>query len=135
MASFVDTNILLYAISTHGAETGKKEVARRILTRSDLALSTQVLQEFYVQATRARGADLGCLTAARLIRSWTRFPVQPITVEIVFAAIRTQQRFGLSYWDSAIVEAARSMECPEVLTEDLQHHQDFDGVVTIDPFR
>ena len=135
MASFVDTNILLYAISTDGTEAEKREVARRILTRSDLALSTQVLQEFYVLATRARGGRVGFLTAARLIRSWTRFPVQAITVEIVFAAIRTQQRFGLSYWDSAIVEAARSMGCPEVLTEDLQDHQDYDGVVAINPFR
>ncbi len=135
MASFVDTNILLYAISSDGAEITKKRVARRILTRTDLALSTQVLQEFYVQATRARGSGVGFVTAARLIRSWTRFPVQPVTVEILFAAIRTQQRFGLSYWDSAIVEAARSMGCPEVLTEDLQHHQDFDGVVAINPFR
>ena len=135
MASFVDTNILLYAISTDAAEAAKKAVARRILTRSDLALSTQVLQEFYVQATRARGGGVGWLTAARLIRSWTRFPVQPTTVEILFAAIRTQQRFGLSYWDSAIVETARSMGCPEILTEDLQHRQDFEGVVAINPFR
>ena len=135
MASFVDTNILLYAISTDSAEAAKREVARQILMRSDLALSTQVLQEFYVQATRARGAGLGFLTAARLIRSWTRFPVQAITVEIVFAAIRTQQRFGLSYWDSAIVETARSMGCAEVLTEDLQDRQDYDGVVAINPFR
>ena len=135
MASFVDTNILLYAISTESTEAEKREVARRILTRSDLALSTQVLQEFYVQATRARAGGVGFLTAARLIRSWTRFPVQAITVEIVFAAIRTQQRFGLSYWDSAIVEAARSIGCPEVLTEDLQDHQDYDGVVAINPFQ
>ena len=135
MASFVDANILLYAISTDSTEAEKREVARRILTRSDLALSTQVLQEFYVQATRARGGGVGFLTAARLIHSWTRFPVQAITVEIVFAAIRTRQRFDLSYWDSAIVEAARSLGCPEVLTEDLQDHQDYDGVVAINPFR
>ena len=132
MASFVDTNILLYAISTDSTEAAKREVARRILTRSDLV---QVLQEFYVQATRPRGGRVGFLTAARLIRSWTRFPIQAITVEIVLASIRTQQGFGLSYWDSAIVEAARSMGCPEVLTEDLQDHLDYDGVVAINPFR
>jgi predicted nucleic acid-binding protein len=33
------------------------------------------------------------------------------------------------------VEAARSLGCPELLTEDLQHRQDFDGVVSINPFR
>jgi predicted nucleic acid-binding protein len=112
VASFVDTNILLYAISTDSTEAAKREVARRILTRSDLALSTQVLQEFYVQAARARGAGVGFLTAAQLIRSRTRFPVQAITVEIVFAAIRTQRRFGLSSWDRPLSKQRAAWDAP-----------------------
>ena len=50
---FVDTNILLYAISRDHAEQHKAKRANDILTGRDLALSVQVLQEFYVQATRA----------------------------------------------------------------------------------
>jgi predicted nucleic acid-binding protein len=50
--SFVDTNILLYSLSTHPAESTKAEIARRRLDDDDLCLSVQVLQEFHVQANR-----------------------------------------------------------------------------------
>ena len=53
MAVFVDTNVLLYAVSTALDEAEKSIAARAILDRDDLVLSVQVLQEFYVQATRA----------------------------------------------------------------------------------
>src|SRR6266404_1978815 len=53
VATFVDTNVLLYAISTAEEEVGKRAIARRVLLRTDLAFSVQVLQEFYVQATRS----------------------------------------------------------------------------------
>ena len=54
---FVDTNILLYAISTHPSEAEKNQKARAILSGSDLVFSVQVLQEFYVQATRPTRTD------------------------------------------------------------------------------
>ncbi len=47
---FADTNILLYAISTDPGEQGKAARAKEILGSRDLALSVQVLQEFYVHA-------------------------------------------------------------------------------------
>ena len=53
MADFVDTNVLLYAVGAVVEERHKQAAARAILKRKDLVLSTQVLQEFYVQATRA----------------------------------------------------------------------------------
>ena len=54
---FIDTNILLYAISQDPAEQDKAKSANEILSGRDLALSVQVLQEFYVQATRASRPD------------------------------------------------------------------------------
>ena len=54
---FVDTNILIYAIGLQPAPPEKKAIAREILTHGDIALSVQVLQEFYVQATHARRPD------------------------------------------------------------------------------
>jgi predicted nucleic acid-binding protein len=131
VASFVDTNILLYAISTAKEEAEKRAIARRILLRTDLAFSVQVFQEFYVQATRQRVAPQ---IAIRFITSWTRFPVEVTTVELMFAAFAAQRRFGISYWDAAIIEAARSLGCSEVLTEDLQDHQSFHGVRVRNPF-
>ena len=50
--TFVDTNILLYAISTQPEEAVKTQKAKTILSDPNLTLSVQVLQEFYVQATR-----------------------------------------------------------------------------------
>jgi predicted nucleic acid-binding protein len=50
---FIDTNVLLYAISRDPAEQDKAKHANDILAERDLALSVQVLQEFYVRATRA----------------------------------------------------------------------------------
>lgn len=44
-------------------------------------------------------------------------------------------RFGLSYWDAAILEAARSLGCETVLSEDLQHGGECAGVRVVDPFR
>ena len=133
---FVDTNILLYAISRDSAEQDKAKRANDILAGRDLALSVQVLQEFYVQATRAsRTASLTHQQAVRLIESFRRFPVQDITSGILMAALDTRQRFQLSYWDSAIIEASRAMGCAEVLSEDLSDGQDYAGIRVINPFR
>jgi predicted nucleic acid-binding protein len=133
---FVDTNILLYAISRDPAEQDKAKRANDILTERDLALSVQVLQEFYVQATRASRADaISHQQAVLLIESFRRFPVQDITSGIMMAALDTRQRFQLSYWDAAIIEASRAMGCTQVLSEDLSDGQDYGGVRVANPFR
>ncbi len=132
---FVDTDVLLYAISTDPTEQAKRELATAILAERRLALSTQVLQEFYVQATRASRRD--ALThdhAARLVESFTRFPIAEITTAVVQASLATRQRFGISYWDAAILEASRSIECDTVLSEDLTHGHDYGGVRVENPF-
>jgi predicted nucleic acid-binding protein len=133
---FVDTNVLLYAISSDPAERGKAKRANEILARGDLALSVQVLQEFYVQATRASRPDaIAQVQVVRLIESFQRFPVQDITTGILMAALDARQRFQLSYWDAAIIEAARAMGCAHVLSEDLNNGQDYAGVRVTNPFR
>ena len=109
--------ILLYAISRDPAEQDKAKRANDILAERDLALSVQVLQEFYVQATRASRPDaIGHRQAVLLIESFRRFPVQDSTTEIMTAALDTRQRFQLSYWDAAIIEAsarwAARTSCP-----------------------
>lgn len=132
---FVDTNVLLYAISTDPNEASKRSVANALLDEEDIALSAQVLQEFYVQATRStRGARIAHEQAASLVRSFARFPIKPTNVQLVMAAIGTRERFGLSYWDAAIIEAARALGCAEVLSEDLGAGQDYAGVVVKNPF-
>jgi predicted nucleic acid-binding protein len=132
---FVDTNILLYAISTDPAEAEKTALATRLLESTDLAMSAQVLQEFYVQSTRAtRTGRISHDQAVALIESWLRFPVQDLTVEIVRAALGAREQFQLSCWDAAIIEAARTLGCKVVLSEDLNAGQSFAGVRVVNPF-
>lgn len=132
---FVDTNVLLYAASRDPSEQDKADRARAILSARDLGLSVQVLHEFYVQATRASRPDPLTHEQARdLVESFARFAVQGTSVALVLAAIAARQRFGISYWDAAILEAARSQGCDVVLSEDLSHGQDYGGVRVENPF-
>jgi len=132
---FVDTNILLYSISTDRNESDKAHVAATLLDSADLALSVQVLQEFYVQATHPRRSDaLSGDDAIELIRTWLRYPVQETSVELMRNAATCSQRWQISYWDAAVVEAARALGCTQILTEDLNAGQDFGGVVVLNPF-
>ncbi|HVO12076.1 MAG TPA: PIN domain-containing protein [Vicinamibacteria bacterium] len=133
---FVDTSVLLYAVSTAAAEAAKRRAARRILAAEDLALSVQVLQEFYVQATRpSRTGHLTHGDARALIESWMRFPVQETTTDLLAASLESCRRHRLSCGDAAVIEAARLLGCDTVLSEDLPHGRVYGGVRILDPFR
>ena len=81
---FIDTNILLYSVSQHPREAAKRERAIAPPSSDDPALSVQVLQEFYVQATRRGRPDaLPHDIASGLMGAWARFPVQEISLPIV----------------------------------------------------
>jgi len=133
---FLDTNILLYSVSSAQNERTKRETAERLLLEPDNALSVQVLQEFYVQATRpTRAARLSHETAVRLIGTWLRFPVQSMTVAVMSDALDIKAAAGLSYWDAAIVAAAKALGCRELFSEDMAHGRDIGGVRIVNPFR
>lgn len=132
---FADTNVLLYAISQDPAERDKAERANQILDSREVALSVQVLQEFYVQATRKSRSDrLTHEQAAALVESFLRFPIQVVTVDVMLAALATCKRFGISYWDAAILETSRAVGCDVVWSEDLDDGTDYDGVRVENPF-
>lgn len=132
---FVDTNVLLYAISRDSEEQGKAERANDILAGGDVSLSVQVLQEFYVQATRdSRPDPLTHAQATELVESFMRFPVVEIGVGVMLAAMATRERFRISYRDAAILEAARGLGCDVVLSEELGDGQDYVGIRVENPF-
>ena len=133
---FLDTNILLYSISRDPAETTKHDRAVALIDAGDNALSVQVLQEFYVQATRPTRPDpLPHDIAAGLIRTWLRFKVQEISVPIMTGALEIRAAHRLSYWDAAIVAAARALGCQKLYSEDMSHGREVEGVTIINPFR
>lgn len=135
MPRFVDTNVLIYSISDDPAAADKRSTAATIFDAPDLVVSTQVLGEFSVQATRPSRDDAVTHEQARLIiESLTRYPIQPLTYDVVEAALATRERYRISYWDAAIIEAARVAGCEEVLSEDLSDGQDYGGVIVTNPF-
>jgi predicted nucleic acid-binding protein len=135
-AHFIDTNVLLYSISTASAEAGKRAVAIELLDRDGGALSVQVLQEFYVQATRVTRADrLPHEIAAGFIETWMRFGVQENSIAVMRHALSIKSAHGLSYWDSAIVAAACAQGCREIWSEDMAHGRQIEGVRIVNPFR
>lgn len=136
MSVFLDTNVLLYSISTEPTEAPKRDRARALLDRDDCVLSVQVLQEFFVQSTRAsRRAPLPDAIAVGLIRTWRRFPVRENTLAVFDAALEISERFGFSFWDSSIIAAAHSAGCSDLYSEDLTDRQTVRGVRIRNPFR
>ena len=134
---FVDTNVLLYSVSTAAEDRSKLQTALSLLDSKELVLSVQVLQEFYIQATRNnKPGQLTHEQAILLIESFLlRYPVQAMTVSLMRSALAAKERYRISYWDAAVIEAARASGCDTVLTEDLNDGQDYGGVRVANPFR
>jgi predicted nucleic acid-binding protein len=135
MSHFLDTNILLYSISANPAESAKRDRAIALLDDDSAALSIQVLQEFYVQATRpGRTEAIPHQLATGLIEAWSRFRIQDMNAAVLKEALRIRRTHGFSFWDSAILAAALALGCDLLYTEDLRHGQVIDGLTIIDPF-
>ncbi len=135
VASFVDTNVLLYAAGSHLAETEKHLRAIDVLEEPDLVISVQVLQEFYAQATRrSRNSRLTHEQALQFLTVLDDVTVITVTFDTFFAATLISNRYQLSYWDGAILAAAQAAGCDAVYSEDMSTTQDYGGINIINPF-
>jgi predicted nucleic acid-binding protein len=133
---FVDTNVFLYTIDEEPASAAKRARAQQLLLSERWGWSVQVAAEFFVNATSPkRQFRLASADAAALVEAWFAFPTNPLTADVVRAALGLHQRFQISYWDAAIIAAAKEMGCHTVYSEDLNDGQTFDGVLVVNPFR
>lgn len=134
--AFVDTNVLLYAISMDPAEADKSSKAVQLLISENWAWSAQVAAEFVSSSTSARRQrPLTLDEADAWLDSWLKFPIVPIDHLIVRAAIEVARRWRTSYYDAQIIAAAKRLGCKTLYTEDLNDGQDYGGVRVINPFR
>lgn len=133
--AFVDTNVLLYAMSTVPEEADKRQQARMILAQPDWGVSIQVLQEFYVNATRPPQPAMQHEDAEATIVQLLLRPVAECNAALVLEALRLKARYRLSYWDAAIVAAALQLGASVLYSEDLQSGQVFEGVQVVNPFQ
>ncbi len=131
---FLDTNVLVYLYDR--ADADKRHRARSIISDQSAALvvSSQVLGEFFVVATRKLATPLSVADATAAVRAFSDLSVVPIDSELVLAATDTVSRHQLSYWDALILEAAAAGACDELLTEDLDAGSTLRGVTVVNPF-
>ena len=112
----------------------KRAAARRVLALPGVGFSAQVLQEFYVNATRKQALRLSAAEAMDILSSLRGFPILPVTEDLVFAAIEVKTRHQISYWDAAII-AAEALGARELYSEDLNDGQDYGPVRVVNPFK
>jgi predicted nucleic acid-binding protein len=136
LTGFLDTNVLLYAISDVPEEAPKRARARALIEGDDIALSLQVLQEFYTQATKtSRAWGLSSEDARSLVEAWRRFPVQETTLALLDRGFELQRRHRFNFWDCMIIAAALAQGCDTLWTEDMQDGRIVEGMRIADPFR
>lgn len=134
---FVDTNIFVYSMdaSTPDKQVVASQWLRSLWSSRKGRTSLQALREFYNVVTRKTRPGLPRETAQALVRdllTWNPADDNPV---ILNSAWQVEDRYGLSFWDSLIVASAMQQGCAVLLTEDLQHGQVFEGLITVkNPF-
>ena len=135
--SFVDTNILVYAVDSDAK--GKHDIARELLiglwNDRQGVLSVQVLQEFYVTVTRKLKKPLRAVDALELVREYLTWSVIENSGKLLVDAAELQQRAQLSFWDALVVQTAIHTGCDKLYSEDLNAGQRFASVVVVNPFK
>ena len=133
---FVDTNVLLYSEDAADAVKQARATAwlRELWLRRMGRISNQVLNEFYVNATRKLQPPMPQGDARAEVRRYQRWQPWVLDHATVETAWSVQSRFQLSYWDALVVASAQAQGCRYLLSEDMQHMQVMDQVQVINPF-
>ena len=136
MPVFVDTNVLVYARDTSDPtkHTHASEWIAHLWQTGEGRLSIQVLHEYYMTTTRKLRPGLQPADARADIADLSAWDPVVLDGMLLDVAWSIEDRFLLSFWDSLIVAAARVARCEILLTEDLQHGVDLDGVQVVHPF-
>lgn len=136
-ASFLDTNVLVYALAADDARRSPiaQELVRGLMLSQTLRTSTQVLQELYVTLIRKVRTPLTAEQALRYLDQIAAWPVVLFNYGTIRTAIQVSSSKSLSFWDALIVVAAARSGAKRLYTEDLQHGQVILGVEVVNPFR
>lgn len=130
MTSFIDTNILLYLLSTDTAKAARAEE----VVRSGGTISVQVLNEM-ANVMRRKLSMPWCEANEVLILVRSMCPCEPLTLEVHERGLLVAERYGLSVYDGMIAAVALVSQCDTLYSEDMQHGLLIDGQLRIqNPF-
>ncbi len=125
---FIDTNIFAYSIDSANSDKQRraKSLIEEIILNQRGVISTQVLQELYVVATRKLG--IRPTEARKQMEYMLQFELVIVDAVLIKEAIDCSILDQISYWDALLVVSAANANCASLLTEDLNHGQMIKGV-------
>lgn len=128
---FIDSNILIYSYSS--TEIGKKDKVLLILENEEIAISTQVINEFIWIMSRKFNVDMESL---KVINNnlFEIFNVGMVSKATIDKAIDITKSYKYAYWDSLMLSSALESRCIAIYSEDMQHGQIIEGIRIINPF-
>ena len=134
---FIDTNVLIYAYDLSQGVKHKKALAlvETLWQSGNGCLSTQVLQEFYVNVTRKSAKPLSPDQGAQIIRDFSNWHIHRPGADDIIAAIELHQRSQISFWDAMILRSAQQSNCEMVWSEDLSNQQKYGETKIVNPFQ
>lgn len=136
----LDTNIFVYAHDP--SDPVKTSIARKLIRKahqsSEGFISEQVMREFCNVATSKFRAAMRTEDIIAALQTELR-PLLPSLAakkpELLYeAALRLRERYSLSFYDAAIIQAASQAQCGVVYSEDMQHGACYAGVTVVNPF-
>jgi predicted nucleic acid-binding protein len=130
----LDTNVLLYAFSKSPRDAAKARIARQWIAREDWGVTVQVLQEFYVNAVRTPHQLSHDDALAMIEEIADSRPVGVTDLVLMRQALQLKGRYGIAYWDAAVIAGARRIGATILVSEDLSHGQVYAGVRVFNPF-
>jgi len=125
---FIDTNILVYALDSYDHKKQKlcRQALQELESGNDGVISTQVMQEFYVAATKKLNIDPAM--AKNILHSLESFEIVIVDPSLIKEAIDCSMIHQISFWDALVIVCAESAKCTKIWTEDLNHGQVINGV-------
>jgi len=133
--AFLDSNVLAYAQDKDSPD--KRKISRKLIEQlgrsGDGVISTQVMQEFYVAATRKLAVD--ALAAKNVLKTFSVFEIVQVTPQLIQDAVDCSILNVLSFWDALVLVAASAAGCSTVYTEDMNAGQTVLGLKLQNPFK
>jgi len=133
--TFVDTNILIYAhdVDAKSKHDLAKSALRELWGEQKGVLSTQVLQEFYVNVTRKIPHPISKESARLVVNTYIIWSVDTTPAE-TWTAFRIEDEYRIGFWDALIVASALKSGANRILSEDLNAGQVIAGIRVENPF-
>src|SRR3972149_5961473 len=136
MRTFVDTNVLVYA---HDVDAGeKRDLAssrlRQLWADRDGVLSTQVLQEVYVNVTRKIRTPVSRQDARDLLKAYAVWPLVVTDAADIQTAVGIEEQHRLGFWGALIVAPALKANAGVLLSEVLHATAKLRGIRVENPF-